>query len=52
MKELTRAQDSRTDEFSRLELRETQFTVNELTAQIQELQDRVNSLNDSRARPQ
>ena len=35
VKELKRAKDLRTDEFSRQELRETQFTVNELTAQIQ-----------------
>ena len=42
---LKRAQQWRTDEFSR---QESQFTVNELTAQIKELQDKVNSMNDSR----
>ena len=43
-----RAQELRTDELSRQELRDSQFTVNELTAQIQELPDKVNYMNDSR----
>ena len=38
----------RIEEFSRQELRESQATIHELTSQIQELQDRVNYLNDSR----
>ena len=48
MEELKRAQEMRIDEFSRQELRECQATSHELTSQIQELQDRVNSMNDSR----
>ena len=37
----------RIDEFSRHELRESHATIHELTAQMQELQDRVNRMNDS-----
>ena len=37
----------RIDEFSRNELRESQATIQELTSQIQELQQRVNYMNDS-----
>ena len=48
VEELKRAQELRTDEFSRKEFRESKFIVNELTAQIQELQDKVTFLNDSR----
>ena len=40
--------ESRTDDLSRQDLRESQSTVNQLTVQIQELQDKVGSLNDSR----
>ena len=47
MEELKRTQETRTDEFSREELRESQATIQELTTQIQELQDRVNLMNDS-----
>ena len=36
------------DELSRQELQESQSTVNQLTVQIQELQDKVNSLSDSK----
>ena len=48
VEELKRAQDWRTDEFSRPDLRESQFTVDEFTAQIQELQNKMNSTNNSR----
>ena len=48
MEELKRVQESRADEFSRRRLIENQDTVNELTARIQELQNEVNCLNDSR----
>ena len=47
-KECKRAQNWGMDEFSRQELRESQFTVTEPTPQIQELQDKENSMNDSR----
>ena len=43
-----RAQGSRTDELPGNDWRKIQSTVNQLTVQIQELQDRVNFLNDSR----
>ena len=36
------------DEFSQQESRVSQSSVNQFTVQIQELQDKVNSLNDSR----
>ena len=45
---LTRAQELRIDEFSRHDLRESQSTKNELTSQIEELQERVKNMNDSR----
>ena len=48
MEELKRVQGSRFDEFSRRRLIENQDTINELTARIQELQNEVNCLNDSR----
>ena len=48
MEELSRFQGSRVDEFSRTRLIENQDTINELTARIQELQNEVNCLNDSR----
>ena len=48
MEELKRFQESRVDEFSRRRLIENQDTINELTARIQELQNEVNCLNDSR----
>ena len=38
----------RIDEFSRHELRQGHATFQELTSQIQELQERVNLMNDSR----
>ena len=42
--EAERTQELRTDAFTRHELQEGQSTVNQLTIQIQESQDRVNSL--------
>ena len=39
---------SENDDFSRQELRESQATIHDLTSQIQELQERVNVMNDSR----
>ena len=48
VEELNRAQEMRNDERSRQELRESQATIQELTSQIQELQDRMNLINDSR----
>ena len=45
--ELKRAQEMRIDEFSRNELRESHATIQELTSQIQELQERMNYMNDS-----
>ena len=48
MEELKRFQGSRFDEFSRSKLIENQDTINELTARIQELQNEVNCMNDSR----
>ena len=36
------------DEFFRQELRESQATIHEVALEIQELQDRVNLMNDSR----
>ena len=38
----------RLDELSRYELRESHATILELTSQTQELQERMNFLNDSR----
>ena len=48
MKELSSVQESRVDESSRRRLVENQDTVYELTARIQELQNEVNCMNDSR----
>ena len=48
MKELKRVQELRIDEFSRRRMIENQDTINELTAKIQELQNEVNCMNDSR----
>ena len=48
MEELKRVQELRIDEFSRRRLIENQDTTDELTARIQELQNEVNCLNDSR----
>ena len=48
MEELKRVQELRIDEFSRRRLIENQDTINELTARIQELQNEVSCMNDSR----
>ena len=48
MEELKRVQELRIDESSRRRLTENQDTINELTARIQELQNEVNCINDSR----
>ena len=48
MEELRRVQELRIDEFSRRRLIENQDTINELTARIQELQNEVTCMNDSR----
>ena len=45
---LRRFQEMRIYEFSRTELRESQATFQELISQIQELQERMNQMNDSR----
>ena len=48
MGEWKRVQELRVDEFSRRRLIDNQDTINELTARIQELQNEVNCVNDSR----
>ena len=48
VEELKRAKQMRIDEFSRHVLRESHATIQELTSQIQELQDRVTLVNGSR----
>ena len=47
MGELKRAQELRVDDFSMQKLRESHATIQELTSQVQELQERVNCTNDS-----
>ena len=48
MEELKRFQGSTVDEFSRRRLIEDRDTILELTTKIQELQNEVNCMNDSR----
>ena len=48
MEERKRVQELRVDEFSRRRQIENQDTVNELTARIQDLQNEVNCMDDSR----
>ena len=48
MQELKRVQQLRIDESSKRRLIANQDTINELTARIQELQNEVNCMNDSR----
>ena len=48
MEEMKRVQELRVDDFSRGKLVENQDTINERTARIQELQNEVNCMNDSR----
>ena len=47
MGELKRVQELRVDEFSVQQLRESHDTIQRLTSQLQELQERVNCMNDS-----
>ena len=47
MGELKRAQELRVDEFSIQKLRESHETIQRVTSQVQELQERMNYLNDS-----
>ena len=47
MGELKRGQELRVDEFTVQKLRERHETIHRITSQIQELQERVNSMNDS-----
>ena len=47
MEELRRAQELRVDEFSVQKLRESHDTIQKLTSQIQELQERVNCMKDA-----
>ena len=44
---MKRAQELRVDEFSVQKLRESHETIRRLTSQVQELQERMNYLNDS-----
>ena len=48
MEELKRVQELRVDQFSRRRLIENLDTISELTARIQELQNEVNCMNDTR----
>ena len=48
MDELRRVQEMRVDEFSKQKLTESHATTQELTSQIQDLQERVNCMNDSK----
>ena len=48
MEDLKRAQEMRTDEFARHELRQSHAAIHGLTSQIQDLQERKNYMNDSR----
>ena len=47
MEELRRAQELRVDEFSVQKLRESHDTIQKITSQIQELQERVNFMKDA-----
>ena len=47
VEELKRAQELRVDEFSVQKLKESHETIQRLTSQIQEMQHRVNCMNDS-----
>ena len=48
MGKLKRAQELRVDAFSVQELRESHDTMQKITSQIQELQERMNCMNDSK----
>ena len=45
--EIKRAQEQRVDEISLQKLRENHETIQMLTSQLQEIQDQMNSMNDS-----
>ena len=45
--EMKRAQELRVDEFSVQKFRENHETIQQLTSQVQEMQDQMNSLNDA-----
>ena len=47
MGEIKRAQELRVDEISMQKLRENHETIQKLTSQLQEMQDQMNSMNDS-----
>ena len=47
MGEMKRAQELRVDEFSVQKLRESHGTIQRLTSQMQEIQEQMNSMNDS-----
>ena len=47
MGETKRAQELRVEEFSVQKLRESHETIQKLTSQIQEMQEQMNSVNDS-----
>ena len=47
MGEITRAQEQRVDEVSVQKLRENHETIQKLTFQLQEMQEQMNSMNDS-----
>ena len=47
MGEMKRAQELRADEFPTQKLKESHETIQSLTSQVHELQERVNYLNDS-----
>ena len=47
MREMKRSQELRVDEFSVQKLRQSHETIQRLTSQVQELQERMNHLNGS-----
>ena len=47
MGEVKRAQERRTDEVSFQKLRENHETIQQLTSQLQQVQEQINSMNDS-----
>ena len=47
MGEMKRAQELRVDEFSVQKLRESHEPIQRLTSQMQEMQEQMNSMNDS-----
>ena len=47
MREIRRAQELRADEVSVQKLRENHKTIQQLTTQLQQMQEQMNSMNDS-----